>query len=193
MDWSPYIGTQCNVSVYGHFVYIASPLLGLYTETPQLVRILLPDIIDSPSTETPVYTILKKHDLNKNEHLKTIFADKGISKFADQKSANCKRQLYKFLQWKDPCDDNLRSNNKLTFSQIRHLTDLHRVHRSSVTSLFAPISIDPKQIQVPGPKAKQKTGKNSIRFIIFQSHNVMEWFDFIVTENFLHLRQTENW
>lgn len=47
-------------------------------------------------------------------------------------------------------------------NQIRHLTDLHRVHRSSVTSLFAPISIDPKQIQVPGPKAKQKTEKDLV-------------------------------
>jgi hypothetical protein len=49
-----------------------------------------------------------------------------------------------------------------SFFQIRHLTDLHRVHRSSVTSLFAPIAIDPKQVQVPGPKAKQKTGKSKL-------------------------------
>ena len=44
---------------------------------------------------------------------------------------------------------------------MRHLTDLHNVHSSSLTALFAHSTLEPKQVEVPGPKVKPKKG-NSI-------------------------------
>ena len=41
---------------------------------------------------------------------------------------------------------------------MRHLTDLHNVHSSSLTALFAHSTLEPKQVEVPGPKVKPKKG-----------------------------------
>ena len=49
-------------------------------------------------------------------------------------------------------------NNTTFIFQIRHLTDLHSVHRSSLTALFAHSTLDPKSVEVPGPKSKHKKG-----------------------------------
>ena len=50
------------------------------------------------------------------------------------------------------------SSDVVTDLQLHHLTDLHRVHRASVTSLFARQTLDQKSIPVPGPKSKPKSG-----------------------------------
>ena len=42
--------------------------------------------------------------------------------------------------------------------KLRHLTDLHSVHSSSLTALFAHSTLDLKQVDVPGPKSKAKKG-----------------------------------
>lgn len=54
------------------------------------------------------------------------------------------------------------SSDLITDLQIHNLTDLHRVHRASVTALFTPMNIDPKQIPVPGPKSKFKREKDLV-------------------------------
>ena len=40
------------------------------------------------------------------------------------------------------------------------MTDLHSVHSSSMTALFAHSTLDPKLVEVPGPKRKAKKGKS---------------------------------
>lgn len=46
--------------------------------------------------------------------------------------------------------------------QVHHLVDLHRLHQSSVTALFAKTSVDLKAVIVPGPKAKVKRERDII-------------------------------
>lgn len=50
------------------------------------------------------------------------------------------------------------SSDLVTDLQIHNLTDLHRVHNASVTSLFFKNQLDFKAIPIPGPKSKPKKG-----------------------------------
>lgn len=51
------------------------------------------------------------------------------------------------------------SGDLITDLKLHHLTDLHRAHRSALTTLFAQNKLDHKTIPVPGPKSKPKRGK----------------------------------
>lgn len=54
------------------------------------------------------------------------------------------------------------SSDLITDVQMRHLTDLHNVHSSSLTALFAHSTLEPKQVEVPGPKVKPKKERDII-------------------------------
>jgi translation initiation factor eIF-2B subunit gamma len=54
------------------------------------------------------------------------------------------------------------SSDLFTDLRVHQLVDLHRVHQSSVTALFAKNSINMKAIPVPGPKAKVKRERDII-------------------------------
>ena len=45
---------------------------------------------------------------------------------------------------------------------VHQLMDLHRIHGSSVTSLFSKNSLDLKKIKIPGPQAKVKKERDFI-------------------------------
>lgn len=50
------------------------------------------------------------------------------------------------------------SGDLITDVQINRIADLHRAHRSAVTALFSPLWVEPKDVQIPGPKTKPKKG-----------------------------------
>jgi len=54
------------------------------------------------------------------------------------------------------------SSDLITDVQLRHVTDLHNVHSSSLTALFAHSTLDLKQVEVPGPKVKAKKERDII-------------------------------
>lgn len=54
------------------------------------------------------------------------------------------------------------SSDLVTDVQLRHLTDLHSVHNSSITALLAHSTLDPKLVEVPGPKSKPKKERDII-------------------------------
>ena len=54
------------------------------------------------------------------------------------------------------------SSDLVTDVQLRHLTDLHSVHSSSLTALFSHSVLDHKSVEVPGPKSKPKKERDFV-------------------------------
>merc|ERR1719384_1399610 len=52
---------------------------------------------------------------------------------------------------------------------VHQLMDLHRIHGSSVTSLFSKNSLDLKKIKIPGPQAKVKKERDFIGIDMFKA------------------------